>query len=179
MIIGLVGKAQAGKDTVADYLVKHFFFQKAAFADDLKALCKDMFNLTDAQVNTQEGKAAIDVRYGITPREILQKVGTDWFRSVYPMIWVDRLCNRLKREPNVDHVITDIRFPNEAMAIQQAGGLIVKLVRTDGNNLGALSNHPSETAFDSFEDSFFDAVIKAESGALQKLYDGIVSVIES
>jgi sulfite reductase beta subunit-like hemoprotein len=177
MIIGLVGKAQSGKDTVADYLVRTSLFEKAAFADDLKRLCKDMFDLTDAQVNTQEGKAAVDVRYGITPREILQKVGTDWFRAVYPSIWVNRLITKLQSRSADDFVITDIRFPNEVNAIKNIGGIIVKLVRLNGGGAGAFSSHASETALDSLPFTTFGHIIVAESGDLQKLYDGIADVV--
>jgi dephospho-CoA kinase len=36
MLIGLSGKAGAGKDTVADYLVRCYKFQRMAFADPMK-----------------------------------------------------------------------------------------------------------------------------------------------
>ena len=174
MIIGLVGKAKSGKDTVADYLVQNFDFKKVAFADDLKRLCVDMFNLTDEQVNTQEGKATIDTRYNLTPRELLQMVGTDWFRSVYPMIWVDRLATKLRAAgPNDNYVVTDIRFANEMAVIQQLGGYNVKLIRLDGGGAGEFGNHPSETALDNILDVNFDCIIRAGTGELGKLFDRI------
>lgn len=57
MILGLSGKSQAGKDTVADYLVSHKgWTRKAGFADKLKQVCKLIFDLSDYQVRSQEGK---------------------------------------------------------------------------------------------------------------------------
>jgi len=177
MIIGLVGKAKSGKDTVADYIVRQHNFEKVAFADDLKALCKNMFDLTDAQVHTQEGKETVDVRYGITPREILQKVGTDWFRSVYPNIWVNRLVKKLQDRSADDFVVTDIRFPNEVDAIKSIGGIIVKIVRPDGGDIGTFAAHASETALDNLPFTKINHIITAASGELQKLYDGIKQVV--
>jgi hypothetical protein len=177
MIIGLVGKAKSGKDTVADYAVKNYGFEKAAFADDLKALCKNMFDLTDAQIHTQEGKETVDVRYGITPREILQKVGTDWFRSVYPNIWVNRLITKLQQRTADDFVVTDIRFPNEVDAIKSIGGIIVRIVRTEGGDIGTFAAHASETALDNIPFTKIDHIITAGSGELDKLYEGIKQVV--
>lgn len=178
MIIGLVGKAKSGKDTTADYLVKEHNFVKVAFADDLKDLCMDMFNLAPHQVSTQEGKATIDPRYNKTPREILQIVGTDWFRSIYPTIWVDRLINKLKvGRKNHNFVVTDARFPNEIKALNDIGAHVVKLVRTNYENTGTFAAHASETALESIPEEQFAMVIRANSGELNKLYEGISKVV--
>ena len=40
MIIGLGHQKQVGKDTVADYLVRTYDFEKVSFADSLKEVCK-------------------------------------------------------------------------------------------------------------------------------------------
>lgn len=44
-LIGLAGKKGAGKDCVADMLVKREGFKKVAFADPLKELCSKVFRL--------------------------------------------------------------------------------------------------------------------------------------
>ena len=44
-LIGLTGYAGAGKDTAADFLVKHCGFSKIAFADDLRAQISGAFSL--------------------------------------------------------------------------------------------------------------------------------------
>lgn len=50
------------------------------------------------------------------------------------------------RPPN--WVVTDTRFPNEAWAILNKKGLVIRVTR--GN--GSTGNHPSETALDDFQD---------------------------
>jgi hypothetical protein len=50
MIVGLCGQAGAGKDTVADFLVKNHGFVKVALADPLKRICRDVFAFTDEQL---------------------------------------------------------------------------------------------------------------------------------
>ena len=50
MIIGITGKAGAGKDTVADYLISHEGFKKIALADPIKRLVKDVFEIGRAHV---------------------------------------------------------------------------------------------------------------------------------
>jgi hypothetical protein len=59
-ILGLSGSAMAGKDTVADYLIeKHGWTGKLSFADNLKKMCLNIFNFTEDEVYTQEGKQKI------------------------------------------------------------------------------------------------------------------------
>lgn len=45
MLIGISGKKQHGKNTVADILVKNFKFQEIAFADSLKQVCSEVFDM--------------------------------------------------------------------------------------------------------------------------------------
>lgn len=56
MIVGLAGEALTGKSTFAKMLVEHHGFEERSFAKNLKEMCKKVFNLTDHQVYTQEGK---------------------------------------------------------------------------------------------------------------------------
>lgn len=108
MIIGLLGRAGAGKDTVADFLVKDHNFVKVALADPLKRICRDVFAFTDEQLwGPSEKRNAPDERYHrgygagqnefgdqvespfLTPRHALQQLGTEWGRNCYPNVWVD------------------------------------------------------------------------------------------
>ncbi len=58
MIIGVAGRKNSGKDTVADILVKEFRFNKIAFADDLKMMCMEVFGLTYNQCYDEKEKEA-------------------------------------------------------------------------------------------------------------------------
>ena len=101
----------------------------------------------------------------ITPRLLLQTIGTDIVRTINPDIWVNKLMNDYisyadaisgtseikKLYPN--WCITDVRFPNEVKAIKEKEGIIIRINRESDYN----STHFSETALDNYED--FDYTI--------------------
>ena len=108
----------------------------------------------------------------ITPRLLLQTIGTDIVRTINPDIWVNSLMNDyisyadafmeredlyLKEEPNnliyPSWCITDVRFPNEVKAIKEKEGIIIRINRESDYN----STHFSEIALDNYED--FDYTI--------------------
>ena len=75
-------------------------------------------------------------------RELLQRMGTEVGRELYgENFWVDRVLSQIKTYEHIDeavtnfggevvydgranYVITDVRFPNEANAVQSVGGKI-------------------------------------------------------
>ena len=79
MIIGIIGKKRVGKDTVADYLVTEYGFEKMALADPMKKAVKEIFLMTDEQLWGSK-KDEVDERYGVSPRRILQVFGTELFQ---------------------------------------------------------------------------------------------------
>lgn len=123
-LILITGKARHGKDTIADYCVKQYGFQKYMVAQPLKDICRIMFNFTESQVNGQD-KDTIDERWGIAPRLCLQFVGTELMREqigtilpdVGQNIWIKCLADKLQRilatQPDAKFVISDVRYENE------------------------------------------------------------------
>lgn len=98
MLIGLSGKAGAGKDTVADFLTKSHRFTKVAMADPMKRFCMDVFGFSFDQCwGPSESRNAPDPRYlrglvprtHLSPRYALQKLGSEWGRDCYEDVWVD------------------------------------------------------------------------------------------
>jgi hypothetical protein len=74
--IGLLGRSNSGKDTLADYLVKEKQYVKYSFANPVKEIAKIMFNLSAEQLNGNL-KEVIDDRWGISPRVMFQRIGTN------------------------------------------------------------------------------------------------------
>ena len=77
ILLGVAGKLESGKDTVADYLVKHKSYVKLSFADNLKEICMHTFGLTYDQCYTTEGKLTnFDKPLELT-KEHINKI-SDW-----------------------------------------------------------------------------------------------------
>lgn len=143
-MIGLVGKKGAGKDTLADYMVNHDGFRKLAFANSLKMICQKLFLLTDEQLNDAILKERIDSRWGYSPRQLLQKVGTDWCRDeIGQDFWIRRMKEEINDGTKDKVVITDVRFENEYEFVKENGGVII-LIDGRTNDVTETAQHISE-----------------------------------
>lgn len=67
--------------------------------------------------------------------------------------------------PDARLVICDVRFPEEVIAIQKAGGDIVRIVRTEFEI--EEPEHESETALDNWD---FNKTIVAASGDIESIH---------
>ena len=159
MIIGLVGKAGSGKSTVADILENAYNFEHLAFADELKWNVMSDFEINEYSVYNTRGKEIIDPRYNLTPREILQKVGS-FYREFQENFWVNKVHKKISSRPTLDFCISDVRYPNELEMIKKEDGYIIKIERDDRVEI-TNSNHASEISLDNFLD--FDYVIQNNS----------------
>jgi hypothetical protein len=154
-IIGLSGRAGAGKDTVADILVRERGYTKIALADPLKRICREAFagKMTDEHLwgPSEKRNEPIEALGGLTARKALQTLGTEWGRACYPNIWIDKcLFNIENREFTWNQkpvfVIPDVRFLNELKAIHAAGGEVWRIIRNneEGGLQGEAAAHVSE-----------------------------------
>lgn len=170
MIIGTLGKKSHGKDTISDHLVKNYGYTKRAFADPIKEVSKILFNFTDDQLYGNK-KETVDENWNVSPRTVMQYIGTDVFRKdinkIMPGInddfWVKSLANKIK-DTNDNIVISDVRFQNEVDCIHKLGGIVIKVERSGKDNI---DQHISETCIDQIED--YDYLIN-NSGSLEELY---------
>ena len=140
MIIGLLGFADAGKTTSANVLKHSFSFQERTFAGPLKDTVSAVFGwprhlLEGDTLESRKFREQRDefwsTKFGkdITPRSILQYVGTEVFRnSLDNNIWINVMEKSLE-DRSKDYVITDVRFPNEMEFIVKIGGFLVEVDR--------------------------------------------------
>lgn len=182
-LIGLVGEAGSGKDTTADYMVEEGW-TKFAFAQTLKEICINYLGLSYDDVYTQEGKLKFNSFWGMTNREILQKIGTEAFRNgFHPDTWVKIAELQLKRmlEEGKKVIVTDCRFDNEAALIEKLGGFVFQIQRSNyKSNLTSLEQkHESEKGV---SDRYISRIIlndREKENLKKEFVEKILSIEES
>ena len=154
-LIGLYSPAPgSGKSTLAAAMAGHGW-RVVKFAAPLKAmvaaLLREAGEGDDVIARALEGdlkSQPLEALAGRTPRYTMQTLGTEWGRGAMASdIWV-RLAimraNRL-RAAGVAVIVDDMRFENEAQAIRDAGGKLVRITRPDA---AQLAGHASEGGLD-------------------------------
>ncbi len=139
--LGLMGRAQAGKDTTATYL-RTYGYRPVAFSAVLKsmALAVDPLvtaNATDGarRLSDVVGRIGMDRAKVEFPevRRFLQRLGTEGGRDhLGPNVWVDAALRSADAEPG-PVVFTDVRYPNEVDAVRNRGGLLIWIDRPGSN----------------------------------------------
>lgn len=154
-LIGLMGRAQAGKDTAARALVEAGW-KRVAFADPLRRLAYR----TDPIVEALHGGGTAHVRLSWLVdrlgwdqakqfpdvRRLLQRLGAEGVRTVIgDTTWIDLAAETIRRhrEARVPVVVTDVRFSNEVDAVRALDGIVVEIVRP--GHTPVASSHSSET----------------------------------
>lgn len=154
MILGLSGYAQSGKDTIADYLVKHYGFTKISFADPIrKALYilnpkVDIADMRGVPLATAVDGLGWENVKADSPdtRQLLQKFGTEVGRELFGKdFWVNQAMLKAREHENV--VFADVRFENEVQAILEASGAVWRVSKP---NVEAVNKHVSETSLDGY-----------------------------
>lgn len=177
-LIGLLGKKRSGKDTFAARLALLHGYSRVAFADPLKqaALALDPivgpasipghprpdYRRLSEVVSVLGWEVAKD--HVPEVRQTLQRLGTESIRALDDGFWVRLTMAEVQRRregtetyasdgqliDNVarDVVVTDVRMLNEAQAIEEAGGTLVRITRPGLAQEG--DAHLSETALDSY-----------------------------
>lgn len=163
MIVGISGFARTGKDTAANYLVKHHGFTRVSFADTLR----DLAFRADPQIEVGEdlvplsGVVSAHTWEGAKDfpqvRGFLQRLGVGAREILGENIWVDAAFREMQKAPTDRIVVPDVRFPNEANAIRwnppQTGPITATkgtLIRLHRPGFGPINSHPSETALDNY-----------------------------
>lgn len=172
VLIGLIGNRRVGKTTMSDYLVEKYKFKTYAYADPIKEGAKVMFNLTDEQVYG-DLKEVVDERWGISPRIFLQKLGTDCCRKTFgDDVWIKTMKFWYENNKDKNIVISDIRFPNEAKAIKDMGGTLIKIVNPDVDQI--YNEHESEKLVDTIQ---YDLMIN-NNNTMKDYYKKIDDIIK-
>lgn len=162
-LIGFTGKAGSGKDTAADYLCQQRGFFKYSFAKPLKDMLA-VIGVTD----NRETKELPHPVFGVSPRRMMQTLGTDWGRDmICADIWLRCATQALRNTPMIElnkytlngsqcsdwgaakgMAIADVRFENEAAWLRQSGGVLIHIGRP---GLVEVAAHVSENGVEFLE----------------------------
>lgn len=169
---GITGKKRSGKDTVAELLINKYNFQRYSFADPIKKAAMEMFGFSHEQMwGSAEEKETVDSRWNISPRRMLQLLGTELFQydihkylnegefNVGRAVWVYRFKlwfeeekeKHIKENKDFKIVISDVRFIHEVEAIRNLGGQILEVSRP---SISSVDTHASENELDSIIPDF-------------------------
>jgi hypothetical protein len=191
IVVSLLGEAGSGKSTVANYLVKEFGFTRLSLAAPLKEIVRRAFELTEEQVYGDfEAKEKVDPRYNVSPRWLLQRIGTEGMREVFGKdVWIDFLCRTIFDDLDGGrYVIDDLRFVNEAERLFNLTNYVIGnaspafhpdyvhsvIFKLAGVQQGATSykGHASETEASQIPEKFiFETVTAEKSPGAQLLID--------
>jgi hypothetical protein len=179
IIIGISGKKQSGKSTLAKFLIDKFGYglcRSYNFADTLKfKIGIDVLGLTlDQCFGTEEQKNSFtdykwenlpdNIRWkysiakdfpilrkgNLTSRELLQIIGTDIFREYFSKnIWIDACFREIEKAICNIVLIADVRFITEIENIINQNGYIIRLTRNIDNK--NKDKHSSETELDDYD----------------------------
>lgn len=161
-IVGFSGYARSGKDTAVQVL-RTEGWERIAFADKLREFLLRL----DPAVGTNGRKnirvSDVIAQYGwdgyketihsAEIRGLLQRLGTECGRQLIDdNVWVNATFSNLN--PDGRYAISDCRFLNEAEAVRERGG---KVIRIERPGVGPANTHASETSLDGYD---FDAVVQ-------------------
>ena len=162
-LIGLIGRARSGKDTVAQYLAMQHKFTQVAFADPMKEMLEAAFG----NINFRDGDREQLIDWlGKSPRQLMQTLGTEWGRNtIHPDLWT--LITERKVLKAIDFnwsmVISDVRFHNEADMILKHGGELWQIQRDTTETVNA---HVSEQhSWDTYQTKTIE-----NNGSLEELF---------
>ena len=184
MLIGVTGYATAGKDAVADVILRHTDASKVSWADPLRrdiwtlnpiAAIRKQFDYVDGvpldpvpttyqQAIEWHGYTEAKAKYPEL-RRLLQVYGTDVHREIDPDYWVNRTLSTL--EPGKTYVVPDVRFPNEAAVCDH----LILVIRP---GVSSVNGHASDAGL-AFPFSTAEII---NDGTLEDLEDKVMNLVQ-
>jgi len=174
-IVALAGRKGSGKSTLSKYLIDNEDFHRISFADYLKELIINVFNIEKKYLYDQSLKETkclniytdLDFYQKISryineditylhqqslyidnPRYLLQFVGTDILRKHDLNFHVKKTLSTIVSNKKTNFVCDDLRFQNELEGLRSINAEEYFVIRPNNWNI---SNHESETSIHWFD----------------------------
>lgn len=179
-VIALCGARRTGKDTIANYISSTLGYEHIKITAPLKAICKTLFHFTDEQLET-DIKEHIDERWGVSPRQAMQFLGTEIFQykiqELLPQVerkfWINSLVTHILSNPEKKYVISDLRFIHEFEELKSSidNVFTIKIVsnRVCSNTT---DTHSSECEYKSIQED----ILVINNGTKEELYKKIGTI---
>lgn len=153
-----------------------------SFADILKKqICIDILGLEHKQCygSDDEKNLLTDLSYRgqpLTGRDVMQIVGTDFFRSISVDIWPKSTIAKIKKEAPAIAIINDCRFPNEVEYVKQNNGIVVRLTRS----LNQTEEHQSEKILDrdNYDWDNFDYILDNQDMTIEEQCQYVMQIMK-
>lgn len=181
-----VARVVSDSRIMASFEMRDKGWEVKKYADKLKQIAEILTGIPKVNFESQEFKKSFlgeewgtirqnplnaippfaDVKFNnlMSVREFLQKLGTEGLRNnLHENVWVNALFSEFDSASS-KWLVTDVRFQNEADAIKNLGGIVVRIDR--GMDTGT---HASETSLDDYK---FDYTINNKGS----LYDLVKEV---
>lgn len=154
MVVGLYSSVpRSGKTAAAQALVEDGFV-RVPFAAVLRAMTLLLLTRLGyeeplaAELVNERKECPLDALDGVTPRRLMQTLGTDWGRQlVHEELWLRCWAQQARQELAAGRrvVVDDVRFANEAALVESfPGGVMVELRRPDAEVSATVVAHASE-----------------------------------
>ncbi len=204
-MIGVTGLAGSGKDTVANHLVAKHGYRREQWAFDLKRMVCETFGWDRDRIDDLDYKEEVPMvpafaggacnagqgmvpqcpgpdGKGMTRRQVLIFWGTDCMRAIDPdihvkltLVRVSPVVRAFPGHPSSRFVFADVRFLNEAKAIREMGGSVIRTVKLGGPGTdAATAAHVSETEMAGIVPDF---TLEAAHGEIPKLLEQVDDVL--
>lgn len=187
LLVGIVGKGNAGKTTTANILSGNF--TEVIFAEPVKRITSIIYGFDyDMLLGDTPDKRVLretlrDSIWNHTPRQGMQKIGTDVMRNNFDKeVWIKIAMRKINalRDVGKNVIITDCRFENEIEFIRSQGGIILVIYENEEDlkpDPNAEHLHESERSFQSaIKPTDFYYQNKKES--LDKMRNDIWALVE-
>lgn len=151
-LIGLAGPSGSGKDAAAQ-VIRGEGWLKIAYADALREFLQAVdpivghlsagtpLKLNDV-IETYGWQGYKETRWAPEVRRLIQRTGTEAGRGIIgENVWIDAMFKKMDIYGR--HVVSDVRFPNEAQAIWDRGGKVFWISRP---GIPPINDHISERA---------------------------------
>tara|TARA_R100001143_G_C3348643_1_gene128260 strand:- start:864 stop:1403 length:540 start_codon:yes stop_codon:yes gene_type:complete len=175
MIIGICGLKQSGKTTVAEYLRNDYGFDRLNFKDALIDEMKENFPDVLSELADVYNCKVDDLFLEKPPlvRYLLQNYGTEVRRKDDKDYWVRAYGKKIDSINSRRIATDDVRFLNEADAIKNAGGILIRVVNPD---VVADDMHQSEIEGGEIE---VDFTLVARTGNKKGLFKQMNKVLDT